>query len=245
MTIELALLGIGVGTLSGFFGIGGGTVSVPILLYLGFGIKEAIGISVMQMVAGSLMAAWIHHKKQTYVVNDIKYFGYGGILGAMVGGFLVKVLDATILEWFFLTIVAFTLGRLAFSNPVPTRSEVTNRPLYTVIGSGIGVFSGMLGVGGSILMTPILVSFMGFPLKKASAVGLFFVMFTSASAFGTLLWLGMINVHAGLIMALGSLVGIMIGIWLLNLVKISQYKQILIVFYVFIFAITAYKLIAG
>lgn len=245
MTIELALLGIGVGTLSGFFGIGGGTVSVPILLYLGFGIKEAIGISVMQMVAGSLMAAWIHHKKQTYVVNDIKYFGYGGILGAMIGALLVKVLDATILEWLFLSIVAFTLGRLAFSNPVPTRSEVLNRPLYTVIGSGIGVFSGMLGVGGSILMTPILVSFMGFPLKKASAVGLFFVLFTSVSAFGTLLWLGMINLHAGLIMALSSLVGIIIGIWLLNLVKISQYKQILVVFYIFIFAITAYKLIAG
>ena len=245
MTIELALLGIGVGTLSGFFGIGGGTVSVPILLYLGFGIKEAIGISVMQMVAGSMMAAWIHHKKQTYVVNDIKYFGYGGILGAMVGGLLVKVLDANVLEWLFLSIVAFTLGRLAFSNPVPTRPEVVNRPLYTAIGSGIGVFSGMLGVGGSILMTPILVSFMGFPLKKASAVGLFFVLFTSVSAFGTLFWLGMINLHAGLIMALSSLVGIMMGIWLLNQVKISQYKQILVVFYIFIFAITAYKLIAG
>jgi len=245
MTIELALLGIGVGTLSGFFGIGGGTVSVPILLYLGFGIKEAIGISVMQMVAGSMMAAWIHHKKQTYVVNDIKYFGYGGILGAMVGGLLVKELDANVLEWLFLSIVAFTLGRLAFSTPVPTRPEVVNRPLYTAIGSGIGVFSGMLGVGGSILMTPILVSFMGFPLKKASAVGLFFVLFTSVSAFGTLFWLGMINLHAGLIMALSSLVGIMMGIWLLNLVKISQYKQILVVFYIFIFAITAYKLIAG
>lgn len=245
MTIELALLGIGVGTLSGFFGIGGGTVSVPILLYLGFGIKEAIGISVMQMVAGSLMAAWIHHKKQTYVVNDIKYFGYGGILGAMVGGLLVKVLDANVLEWLFLSIVAFTLGRLAFSNPVPTRPEVVNRPLYAAIGSGIGIFSGMLGVGGSILMTPILVSFMGFPLKKASAVGLFFVMFTSIAAFGTLFWLGMINVEAGLVMALSSLVGIMMGIWLVNLVKISQYKQILVVFYLFIFAITAYKLIAG
>ncbi|MFZ2891152.1 sulfite exporter TauE/SafE family protein, partial [Sulfuricurvum sp.] len=196
-------------------------------------------------VAGSLMAAWIHHKKQTYVVNDIKYFGYGGILGAIIGALLVKVLDATILEWLFLSIVAFTLGRLAFSNPVPTRPEVLNRPLYTAIGSGIGVFSGMLGVGGSILMTPILVSFMGFPLKKASAVGLFFVLFTSVSAFGTLLWLGMINLHAGLIMALSSLVGIIMGIWLLNLVKISQYKQILVIFYIFIFAITAYKLIAG
>lgn len=245
MSLELALLGIGVGTLSGFFGIGGGTVSVPVLLYLGFGIKEAIGISVMQMVAGSLMAAYIHQKKQTYRVSDVKYFGYGGIVGAMAGGFLVKMLDATILEWSFLGIVAFTLGRLAFSSPSPTRTEVVNRPLYTAIGGGIGVFSGMLGVGGSILMTPILVSFMGFPLKKASAVGLFFVMFTSVSAFATLLWLGMINLHAGMIMALASLVGIMLGIWLVNRVKVAHYKQILVVFYIIIFVITAHKLIAG
>lgn len=245
MGIELAILGVGVGALSGFFGIGGGTVSVPILLYLGFGIKEAIGISVMQMVAGSLMAAYIHKKNQTYTISDVKYFGFGGIIGAMIGGILVKVLDAAILEWLFLGIVAFTLGRLAFSSPVPTRTEVINRPLYTTIGTGIGVFSGMLGVGGSILMTPILVSFMGFPLKKASAVGLFFVMFTSISAFITLLGLGMINLNAGLVMALSSLFGIMAGIWLLNRVKVARYKQILVAFYIVIFAITAYKLIMG
>jgi uncharacterized membrane protein YfcA len=46
-------------------------------------------------------------------------------------------------------------------------------------------------------------------------------------------------------MALSSLVGIMLGIWLLNLVKVTHYKRILIVFYVIIFAMTAYKLIAG
>jgi uncharacterized membrane protein YfcA len=245
MTIELVLLGIGVGALSGFFGIGGGTVSVPILLYLGFGIKEAIGISVTQMVAGSLLAAWIHHKNRTYAVSDVKYFGYGGIVGAVIGGLLVKVLHSSVLGWLFLSIVAFTLGRLALSNPVPTRSEVVNRPLYTLIGGSIGVFSGMLGVGGSILMTPILVSFMGFPLKKASAVGHFFVMFSSISAFTTLMWLGFINFQAGLIMALSSLIGIMAGIWLLHKVNVTHYKQVLVVFYIIIFAITAYKLIAG
>jgi uncharacterized membrane protein YfcA len=245
MTIELALIGIGVGTLSGLFGIGGGTVSVPILLYMGFGIKEAIGISVTQMVAGSLMAAWIHNKNHTYVISEVKYFGYGGVLGAIIGGLLVKMLNATILEWFFLSIVAFTLGRLAFSSPIPTRPEIINRPLYTTIGGGIGVFSGMLGVGGSILMTPILVSFMGFPLKKASAVGLFFVMFTSISAFVTLFLLGLVNLHAGMIMALSSVIGIMMGIWLLNRIQVSHYKQILVVFYIVIFAITAYKLIVG
>ncbi|PHM17504.1 MAG: hypothetical protein CJD30_06285 [Sulfuricurvum sp. PD_MW2] len=245
MTIELALLGIGVGTLSGFFGIGGGTVSVPILLYLGFGIKEAIGISVTQMVAGSLMAAWLHYKNRTYNISDVKYFGFGGILGAMIGGVLVKMLHSSILEWLFLSIVAFTLARLAFSNPVPTRSEVVHRPLYTLVGSGVGIFSGMLGVGGSILMTPILVSFMGFPLKKASAVGHFFVIFSSISAFVTLLWLGFVNLEAGLTMALASLLGTVGGIWLLHKIKVARYKQILVIFYSVIFAITAYKLIMG
>lgn len=249
MTIELIIglvfLGIIVGVMSGFFGIGGGTVSVPILLYLGFGIKEAIGISIMQMVAGSLMAARVHHKNKTYVVHDIKYFGYGGIIGAVMGAVLVKVLASTFLEWLFLLIVAFTLGRLALSNPTPTRTEVVNRPLYSAIGWGVGIFSGMLGVGGSILMTPILVSFMGFPLKKASAVGLFFVMFTSISAFVTMVLLGLINFQAGAIMALSSLAGIVIGIWLLDQIKIVHYKQVLVVFYIIIFIITAYKLIAG
>lgn len=249
MTIELIIglvfLGIIVGVMSGFFGIGGGTVSVPILLYLGFGIKEAIGISIMQMVAGSLMAARVHHKNKTYVVHDIKYFGYGGIIGAVMGAVLVKVLASTFLEWLFLFIVAFTLGRLALSNPTPTRTEVVNRPLYSAIGGGVGIFSGMLGVGGSILMTPILVSFMGFPLKKASAVGLFFVMFTSISAFVTMVLLGLINFQAGAIMALSSLAGIVIGIWLLDQIKIAHYKQVLVVFYIIIFIITAYKLIAG
>lgn len=245
MDMALAFLGIVVGMLSGFFGIGGGTVSVPVLLYLGFGIKEAIGISVMQMVAGSFMAAWIHKRQQTYSIGDVQYFGYGGIAGAIIGGLLVKTLDSSVLEWLFLSIVAFTLGRLAFSAPVPTRSEVINRPLYTAVGGGVGVFSGMLGVGGSILMTPILVSFMGFPLKKASAVGLFFVMFTSVSAFVTLWSLGMINLHAGMVMAFSSLIGIMAGIWLVNRVKVSHYKRILLLFYIIIFAVTAFKLTAG
>ncbi|MDP3266945.1 MAG: sulfite exporter TauE/SafE family protein [Sulfuricurvum sp.] len=245
MTIELIVLGVAVGALSGFFGIGGGTVSVPLLMILGFGIKEAIAISVMQMVFGSLMAAWMHHKKKTYVISDIKYFGFGGLVGAMLGAVLVKVLDEALLEWSFLAIVAFTLGRFVMSSPEPTRPEIINRPLYVAIGSFIGLFSGMLGVGGAILMTPILVSFMGFDLKKASAIGLFFVIFTSASAFVTLGLLGMLNWQAGLIMAFSSLLGIGIGIYFVHKIQLKHYKQVLVAFYSIIFALTAYKIIVG
>ncbi|MEJ2497264.1 MAG: sulfite exporter TauE/SafE family protein [Sulfurovaceae bacterium] len=79
LEIPLIILGISTGILSGFFGIGGGTVSVPILLYMGFDIKEAIGISAMQMLFSSFAAYLIHRKKQTYSAKITKYFGFGGI----------------------------------------------------------------------------------------------------------------------------------------------------------------------
>jgi hypothetical protein len=86
---------------------------------------------------------------------------------------------------------------------------------------------------------------MGFNLKKASAIGLFFVMFTSISSVITLGSLGLINWHVGAVVALSSLVGIVFGIWLLHKVHLRHYKQVLVIFYVLIFALTAYKLLLG
>lgn len=245
MTLELVALGIVVGALSGFFGVGGGTITVPLLLYMGFDIKEAIGVSMIQMLAGSIMGAFIHRQKKSYDVADVKYFGFGGFVGAVVGGYLVKLVHSQLLEWLFLSLVLFTLARMMMSSPAPAHAEVVNRPAYMSIGGVIGVFSGLLGVGGSILMTPILVSFMGFELKKATAIGLFFVMFTSFSSVLTLGALGMIDWRSGVIVAASSLAGIWLGIWLMQKVRLHYFKQTLIVFYVIIFSATAYKLLLG
>ncbi len=239
----LIAVGIFVGILSGFFGIGGGTVSVPILLYMGFDIKQAISISVFQMLIGSILGFFIHRKSGTYNASKKVYFGYGGIVGAIIGAYLVKVLESDILEWLFLSLVVFTLVKLFLSNPQPSKEEIYNPYLYTAIGFGIGIFSGMLGVGGSILMTPILVSFLGFSLKKASAVGLFFVIFSSFSSFVSLSFLGLMDYKHGLLLGIGSLFGIWIGIWLLQKIKITHYKKFLVVFYVLIFLLTINKIL--
>jgi len=45
----------------------------------------------------------------------------------------------------------------------------------------IGIFAISLGVGGSIMLTPILVGFLHYPIKKAVSAGLFFVTFSSIS----------------------------------------------------------------
>ncbi|HEX5670810.1 MAG TPA: hypothetical protein VFX66_04675, partial [Sulfuricurvum sp.] len=69
--------------------------------------------------------------------------------------------------------------------------------------------------------------------------------FTSISSFGTFAFLGMLNWHAGSIMALSSLLGIGIGIYLVQKIHIMRYKQVLVAFYSIIFALTAYKIIVG
>lgn len=243
MEILLVAVGVFVGILSGFFGIGGGTASVPILLYMGFDIKQAIGISVFQMLMSSIFGFYLHRKNQTYNPSRKVYFGVGGIAGAILGAYLVKVLDYKVLEYLFLGVVVFTLVKLFLSNPQPSKDEIYNPYLYTLIGSGIGIFSGMLGVGGSILMTPILVSFLGFSLKKSSAVGLFFVMFSSFSSFVSFSYFGLMDYKHGLLLGIGSLLGIWMGIWMLKKIKVTHYKTIMVWFYIFIFLITINKIL--
>jgi uncharacterized membrane protein YfcA len=57
--------------------------------------------------------------------------------------------------------------------------------------------------------------------------------------------LGMINWYAGAVVALSSIAGINIGIYLVNKIQLSHYKQVLVTFYSIIFALTAYKIIVG
>jgi len=84
------IIGIFVGFFSGFLGIGGGTVLVPVLLFLGFGFKEAIGISVTQMMLSSIYGSYLNYKKGLLKIKNGLSLALGGALGAALSGFIVK-----------------------------------------------------------------------------------------------------------------------------------------------------------
>ena len=82
--MELLFLGIFIGIIAGFFGIGGGTLLVPLLLYFNFDFKEAIGISIIQMVFSSIFGTYLNNKAGTIKLKkggSIRFFEKFSIQG--------------------------------------------------------------------------------------------------------------------------------------------------------------------
>nr|WP_321778383.1 TSUP family transporter [Sulfurimonas sp.] len=99
--LELLFLGAIVGVISGFFGIGGGTILVPLLLMLGYETKVAIGITVVQMVFSSVYGSYLNNKKGTLDVAMITTVGIGGFIGALFSGTIVSIFSSNTLEIIF------------------------------------------------------------------------------------------------------------------------------------------------
>jgi len=229
--IDLTIIGALVGVLSGFFGIGGGTILVPILLLLGYDMKTAIGISVMQMVFSSIYGSYLNLKKGTLDVKMVSSIGLGGFLGALSSSVIISNVDAIVLESLFLGFVVFALIRMFFKNKEASDTKEVPKVILFFIGTMLGAFSISIGVGGSILLVPILVGFLHVPIKNAISAGLFFVVFSSLSGFISLSVNGSINYEEGSIIGIASLVGVYLGIILKHKTSDALQKKLLLAFY--------------
>ncbi|OQX76525.1 MAG: hypothetical protein B6D54_03765 [Epsilonproteobacteria bacterium 4484_65] len=232
--VELIFVGIFIGTMSGFFGIGGGMILVPILLALGFEIKDAIGISIVQMVFSSIYGSYLNHKKGSLMVGEGIFVGLGGFVGGYIGGYVTEYIADAVLQFTFLGLLLYALLRLFFSknHEDDTQTKSLNKGLLFGLGLGIGIFSITLGIGGSIILTPLLVGLLHYPLKKAVSAGLFFVVFSSVAGMISRLSSGTIDFNNGLVVAVASLVGVALGIWLKDHVTSKNHKIALLVLYV-------------
>ena len=230
--IELTVVGALVGVLSGFFGIGGGTILVPILLLLGYDMKTAIGISVMQMVFSSIYGSYLNLKKGTLDVKMVFTIGSGGFLGALLSSTIIAHASSTMLESLFLGFVLFALGRMFFKSELHGKPNDPPKIVLFLIGVILGAFSISIGVGGSILLVPILVGFLHVPIKNAISAGLFFVVFSSLSGFISLSLHGAISYQEGLIIGIASLLGVYGGIHFKHKSSDALQKKLLLLFYI-------------
>jgi uncharacterized membrane protein YfcA len=93
--IVLLSLGLGVGILSGMFGVGGGFLMTPILIFLGIPPAVAVSTQANQIVASSVSGALAHWRRRTLDIKMGLVLLLGGVFGSVVGVQLFSILQAS------------------------------------------------------------------------------------------------------------------------------------------------------
>lgn len=130
MTAALAVLsGLGVGTLSGLVGIGGGVVLVP-LLVMGFGFSQHVaqGTSLATLVPTAIVGALTHYRHGNVAVRAGLIMGLAGVVGAAGAAIAAQHVNGQILERLFAVFLLFAAYRLFRGQAQPRRRGEPGAP---------------------------------------------------------------------------------------------------------------------
>ena len=179
--------GVGAGLLSGMFGLGGGIIIVPGLMFaLGMDQRRAHGTSlggVFLISLSSFFSYWTHDHIDWPVVL---WLSIGSVAGSLIGAELLARLSKRTLTIAFIGILVIAGVRMFFK--IDSSGEmILNGPTaawLVVIGVVVGALAGMLGIGGGLMTVPILVIF--FHVSPAIAKGTSLAVVIPTALSGTL-----------------------------------------------------------
>ncbi|WP_370525056.1 sulfite exporter TauE/SafE family protein [Helicobacter winghamensis] len=245
---SLALFGIGIltGILAGFFGIGGGAILVPLVMMLGHDIKIAIGISIMQMIFSSVYGSYVNYKRKLLDARDGIYVGIGGLIGAAFSGFVIDYVSSKTLEVVFSIFIMYSFVKLfrasAYGGEKRIGEGIASKVFLVLCGCFVGVFAISLGIGGGMMLAPLLAYYLGYSSKQIIPLSLFFVIFSSVSGFTSLALHGYASLKEGIVVGIASLIGVRIGIFLLSKIDAKKHKATLLIMYAIVLGIMFNKM---
>ena len=115
MTIIFLLIGVGAGILSGLFGIGGGIIIVPSLIYLAkMTPQQATGTSLAALVLplGAAVGAYTYYRNGHLQIAPAIFIALGMIGGAFLGAQLAASVDAIVLRRAFAVLLLVMAGKM-------------------------------------------------------------------------------------------------------------------------------------
>lgn len=183
--IWLIVIGLVAGFMSGMFGVGGGILIVPALIYLAhMDPRIAAGTSLFAILPVSIVGV------ATYAVGGhvnvwlAVILAAGSILGAPLGSWLLSKVSRTALTIAFIAFMLVVIVSLFLV--IPSRDSVVHidwiiGPGLFVLGFIVGVMSGLLGIGGGVVIVPMLVLVFGASDLVAKGSSLLMMIATSVS----------------------------------------------------------------
>lgn len=112
--VVLLLVGLCAGAAAGFFGVGGGFLLVPLLLFMGFEALRAVGTSFVVILMISISALWAHSQLHNVDYRPGIIIGLGGIIGAQVGARLLELVPALVFQRLFAVALCLIAVKMFF-----------------------------------------------------------------------------------------------------------------------------------
>ncbi|MCK5121677.1 MAG: sulfite exporter TauE/SafE family protein [Methylococcales bacterium] len=164
LIILTMLLGVIAGLLAGLFGLGGGVVIVPALVWVfsayAFPSEQimimAIATSLAAIIPTSISSMISHHKLGAIQWDRVLRLVPGIVLGAGLGAVIADLVDAEVLKRFFICYLFYTGIHMALPSRLVKHEVKTNKGMDYLVGNGIGFLSSLLGIGGGTLTVPYL-----------------------------------------------------------------------------------------
>jgi uncharacterized membrane protein YfcA len=244
-------IGIGLlaGLLSGLFGVGGGTVIVPLLvLLLAFDQRLAAGTSLAAIVPTATVGVVSYAAGGAVAWIPALLLAAGAIGGAQIGTWLLPKVSQTALRWAFVAFLAVVIVMLFVA--VPSRDAVFtltwgSGTALAALGLITGVASGLIGVGGGVIVVPVLMLVFG--TSDLVAKGTSLLMMIPAAVSGTLgnLRRGNVDLLPALVIGVSACTTTALGAWLATIVDPFVGAVLFAVFLVFIGTQMALKAIRG
>ncbi len=165
MTFFLYLiLGALAGTLAGLFGIGGGLIIVPALIF-SFELQElspeilthlAVGTSLATIVVTSISSVRAHHSKGGVQWRIFTVLAAGIMIGAWLGTYTAIQISSTTLQRLIGIFALLVALKMWFGFNPSEQSALPGKPTLMVAGGVIGWVSSIFGIGGGTLTVPFL-----------------------------------------------------------------------------------------
>ncbi len=203
-------VGFTAGLMSGIFGIGGGSIRIPLLNVCGMPLLNAFAVNMLVIPFAQSVGAYTHRKNIDK--NIALYAVIGGVLGSIAGAMFTGLCSTLMLSIIFVAVALLTIVGLYLDRIFPKLSQRLTPSLKNIVLGAfvLNLITGMRGGSGGSLFPPFLKA-MHLEIHKAIATSLFVTIFTASAAViiywnrGNIPWLSALSV------LIGSIIGARIG----------------------------------
>jgi uncharacterized membrane protein YfcA len=232
--IAYTVIGLFAGLFAGFFGVGGGIIVVPLLiLALHIDQRQASVTSLVAIIPTSLVAASAFLLSGS-VPSDQTAFGLiiaiGSTITAPLGAWALRTWKTVTVRWIFIVILLVAAIQVLYQLPDrDSHLEWSIEIVAGLIASGavMGFAAGLLGIGGGLLLLPLLVLVFGVSDLTAKALSLI-AMFPAAIS-GTIgsARAGVVNWKAGMSLGIPMALSSTLGVWLATITPVEWANPLL------------------